>query len=229
MTDLRYWQAYDPFNKMTGSCREKKDEIGERTLKGASTPSKDLIPFVCAYRRGVVFSTLGGQQQKDLIQVHYNPDLSPQGWVPRGPPRWCRVCHIAGSLYMDQAPTTTRKRPYRSNEASGSQCGATPSTAPTRPPKYPGSKEPFSKQPCGSEARPSKTPNKRTLTKRVNPTTGVVSDTRSKTPTKEPVASATRSKATKNLGLTRAWQIQFMCSQSGFFVVCSKATKATDQ
>ncbi|KAM7477345.1 hypothetical protein LguiA_025558 [Lonicera macranthoides] len=34
--------------------------------------------------------------------MHYNPDLSPQGWVPRGPPRLCRVCHIAGSLYMDQ-------------------------------------------------------------------------------------------------------------------------------
>ncbi|KAM7519869.1 hypothetical protein LguiB_018831 [Lonicera macranthoides] len=50
-----------------GSCRGKKDEIGERTLKGASTPSKVLISFVCAYRRGVVFSTLGRQQQKDLI------------------------------------------------------------------------------------------------------------------------------------------------------------------
>ncbi|KAM7502692.1 hypothetical protein LguiB_001596 [Lonicera macranthoides] len=50
-----------------GSRRGMKDEIGERTLKGASTPSKDLISFVCAYRRGVVFSTLGRQQQKDLI------------------------------------------------------------------------------------------------------------------------------------------------------------------
>lgn len=35
--------------------------------KGASTPSKDLTKFVCAYRRGVVFSTLGRPQQKDQI------------------------------------------------------------------------------------------------------------------------------------------------------------------
>ncbi|KAM7484692.1 hypothetical protein LguiA_000701 [Lonicera macranthoides] len=37
--------------------------------KGASTPSKDLISFVCAYRRGVVFSTLERQQQKVLSTV----------------------------------------------------------------------------------------------------------------------------------------------------------------
>ncbi|KAM7505213.1 hypothetical protein LguiB_004117 [Lonicera macranthoides] len=49
------------------SDRGKKDEIVERTLNSTSTPSKDLISFVCAYRRGVVFSTLGRQQLKDLI------------------------------------------------------------------------------------------------------------------------------------------------------------------
>ncbi|KAM7465720.1 hypothetical protein LguiB_013282 [Lonicera macranthoides] len=38
--------------------RGQKVEITERTLEGASTPSKDLISFVCAYRRGVVFSAL---------------------------------------------------------------------------------------------------------------------------------------------------------------------------
>ncbi|KAM7510604.1 hypothetical protein LguiB_009479 [Lonicera macranthoides] len=46
---------------------EAGNEIGERTLNGASTPSKDLISFVCAHRRGVVISTLGRQQQKDII------------------------------------------------------------------------------------------------------------------------------------------------------------------
>ncbi|KAM7477349.1 hypothetical protein LguiA_025562 [Lonicera macranthoides] len=140
---------------------------------------------------------LGRPKKNRTRELHEDLKKNPSEISRKGRRMKCKKC----------APTTTRKRPYRSNEASGSQCGATPSTAPTRPPKYPGSKEPFSKQPCGSEARPSKTPNKRTLTKRVNPTTGVVSDTKSKTPTKEPVASATRSKATKNLGLTRAWQI----------------------
>ncbi|KAM7460303.1 hypothetical protein LguiB_036351 [Lonicera macranthoides] len=170
---------------------------------------------------------------------------------------------------LGRAPTTTRKRPYTSNEGSGSQTGEAPSTAPIRPSKYPVMRNQslprsqggpstasptipprrnvrrkenvpngygvyiseqtgntfvrlpgkqgsfyqanngpaFTKQASGSEVRSSKSPNKRTPTKRVNPTTGVASNTRSKTPTKEPVASATRSKATKNLGLTRAWQI----------------------
>ncbi|KAM7481507.1 hypothetical protein LguiB_006090 [Lonicera macranthoides] len=59
-------------NYVEESRRGKKDEIAERTLKGASTPSNDLISFVCAYRRGIVFSTLGRQQQKDLIhRVHF--------------------------------------------------------------------------------------------------------------------------------------------------------------
>ncbi|KAM7473614.1 hypothetical protein LguiB_020857 [Lonicera macranthoides] len=46
------------------SDRGKKYEIVEKTLNGASTPSKDLISFVSAYRRGVIFSTLERQQQK---------------------------------------------------------------------------------------------------------------------------------------------------------------------
>ncbi|KAM7497323.1 hypothetical protein LguiA_021737 [Lonicera macranthoides] len=45
--------------------------------KGASTPSKDPISFVCAYRRGVVFSTLERQQQKGLstVFIDFNSNL----------------------------------------------------------------------------------------------------------------------------------------------------------
>ncbi|KAM7465657.1 hypothetical protein LguiB_013219 [Lonicera macranthoides] len=45
--------------------------------KGASTPSKDPISFVCAYRRGVVFSTLERQQHKVLstVFITFNSNL----------------------------------------------------------------------------------------------------------------------------------------------------------
>ncbi|KAM7513399.1 hypothetical protein LguiB_012274 [Lonicera macranthoides] len=71
-----YYQVSEPVDQFMIRQEMKmmrKDEIGERTLKSASTPSKDLIPFVCAYRRGVVFSTLGRQQQKDLIHRRNSP------------------------------------------------------------------------------------------------------------------------------------------------------------
>ncbi|KAM7502102.1 hypothetical protein LguiB_001006 [Lonicera macranthoides] len=44
---------------------------------GASTPSKDPISFVCAYRRGVVFSRLERQQQKGLstVFIDFNSNL----------------------------------------------------------------------------------------------------------------------------------------------------------
>ncbi|KAM7474113.1 hypothetical protein LguiB_021356 [Lonicera macranthoides] len=45
-------------NYVEETLRGQRVEIIERTLEGASTPSKDLISFVCAYRRGVVISTL---------------------------------------------------------------------------------------------------------------------------------------------------------------------------
>ncbi|KAM7471975.1 hypothetical protein LguiA_010158 [Lonicera macranthoides] len=137
-------------------------------------------------------------------------------------------CNKYGEYGHNQR-TCRMKRLYRSNKASGSQCGVGPSTTPTRPPKYPmrmkqslcgsqggpstalptmhprknllgkqgtfyqANKGPvFTKQPSGFEARSSKSLNKMTQTKRVNRTTGVASNTRSKTLTKEPVASAIR-------------------------------------
>ncbi|KAM7473676.1 hypothetical protein LguiB_020919 [Lonicera macranthoides] len=57
------------FLAVNKSERGKKHELVERTLNGASTPSKDLISFVCAYRRGVVFSTLERQQQKGTTTI----------------------------------------------------------------------------------------------------------------------------------------------------------------
>ncbi|KAM7505413.1 hypothetical protein LguiB_004317 [Lonicera macranthoides] len=86
---------------------------------GASTPSKDLISSVCAYRRGVVFSTLERQQQKDLIhRVRFTNSKSPQGLQLTQP--------ILAIAYLGRLPNTSlqgqlqseyqaKKETYRSN------------------------------------------------------------------------------------------------------------------